>query len=564
MPTTTRVTDPLENKSAQQIHQEFLRIMVNAEYAALPVIGENTFAGLSAELSNRPRLFTFVDLFCGAGGSSIGLTMAGGKLLFAANHSKVAIATHATNFPDADHECADINHYDMRNLPRGADVLWGSPICTEISPAGGNKRTRKGNPDQFELIQVEGSVARETFERTRATFQDVIRAAEAHRFKYVIVENVVEAALDWELFGWWLDGMAILGYQYQIVCVSSAHVGGALNPHAPQRRDRMYVVFHRKDVHKPDVTPRPLSHCETCGTVEGVQLWKKPKGRPTASGRHFLVGKYGIRNGQYVYVCPNGVCRNSVVTPYERPAATVIDWTDLGQLIGDRAANDPLAESTLRRIKRGLELFGRPALVNSAHDDDRAYPVDRTPFPSRTTKIGDGLACPPFLDANGGSWNTGFAGVNEPFRTRTTSEWEGLVVPAGAFIETQRANVVPTSAWSPFTAMTAGGNHHGLVVPYYTKGKATPTSQALPTVTTKDRFGMAVGGDGAELDVMACRYRMIQWHEQARAQRFPVSYEITGNQGERTAQAGNAVSSNVAQWLGEAIAEALHRGRVLA
>jgi site-specific DNA-cytosine methylase len=46
---------------------------------------------------------TYTDIFCGAGGSSIGLTEAGLQLRLAANHWDRAIETHSTNFPDAEH-----------------------------------------------------------------------------------------------------------------------------------------------------------------------------------------------------------------------------------------------------------------------------------------------------------------------------------------------------------------------------------------------------------------------------------------------------------------------------
>ena len=54
------------------------------------------------------------DIFCGAGGSSIGLVAAGLELKLAANHVDRAIATHAENFPAADHLVADVSNYDMR------------------------------------------------------------------------------------------------------------------------------------------------------------------------------------------------------------------------------------------------------------------------------------------------------------------------------------------------------------------------------------------------------------------------------------------------------------------
>ena len=50
---------------------------------------------------------------------------------------------------------------------------------------------------------------------------------------------------------------------------------------------------------------------------------------------------------------------------------------------------------------------------------------------------------------------------------------------------------------------------------------------------------------------------MLKPREHLRAQRFPNAYVVLGNQGEQTMQAGNAVSSNVAQWIGERIAAAL-------
>jgi DNA (cytosine-5)-methyltransferase 1 len=55
------------------------------------------------------------------------------------------------NHPMAEHICEDLNTYEKRRLPRTC-ILWGSPFCTEISPAGGRKRTR----GQTE-IEVEGA-----------------------------------------------------------------------------------------------------------------------------------------------------------------------------------------------------------------------------------------------------------------------------------------------------------------------------------------------------------------------------------------------------------------------
>ena len=50
---------------------------------------------------------------------------------------------------------------------------------------------------------------------------------------------------------------------------------------------------------------------------------------------------------------------------------------------------------------------------------------------------------------------------------------------------------------------------------------------------------------------------MLKPREHLNAQRFPDHYDVKGNQGEQTMQAGNAVSANVPQWLGKRVAEVL-------
>jgi DNA (cytosine-5)-methyltransferase 1 len=354
---------------------------------------------------------TFTDIFCGTGGSSIGLAAAGFELKLAANHWDRAIETHAANFVEADHLLGDVSNYDMRRLPR-TDVLWASPECTWHSPAGGRKRVR-AQLDLFEEYVPDAAGV-----RSRATAFDVLRAAEVHRYKVIVVENVVEFAAR-ESFDQWLDWLASLGYYLQLVNVSAAHIGGPTNPHAPQWRDRLYVVASASSVPAPDVRPRPLAWCPECDEqVAAVQSWKKPRARQ--------VGKYGQ---QYVYRCPNTSCRNQVL-PFVLPAAAAIDWTDPGTRIGDR--NKPLAAATIRRIEAGLRMFAQPTTV-AVHGNTweragytRAWPAYDTPLNARTGTPGDGVAVPPMLDPAGGTWNTAPAAVDQPMRTR---EAEAVVCP---------------------------------------------------------------------------------------------------------------------------------------
>ncbi|UFR02281.1 DNA cytosine methyltransferase [Streptomyces sp. Go40/10] len=486
---------------------------------------------------------TFTDLFCGAGGSSTGLVAAGLELRLAANHWKRAVETHAANHTGADHLCADINNYDMRRLPK-TDILWASPICTEISPAGGRRRTH--GQLAFELEEY-GRVEDAGWERTRATAYDVIRATEVHRYAAVLCENVLEFVVDWELFDWWRKGMETLGYHSQIVSVSSAHVGDVFNPPAPQWRDRIYVVFTRHDVPVPDLKPSPPAWCAECGEdVRAVQTWR--------NGRR--VGKY---KQQYDYRCPNAACRHAIVEPYVRPAASVIDWSNLGVRIGDRSAHGmrPLAANTIKRIRAGLDLLGSRRMVltvNHSGHDGRAAPADAAPLAARTVKIGDAVLVP-----TGGTWNTQPTSTGEPMRTRLANPkgFEALLTPPLAddsFIVTLRRNATARPVSTPVDTVTGQGRHHWLVIPYRNAASKS-ADEPLHTLGTKD--SAALLGPAPELD--DCHYRMIQPREQLLAQRFPADYIVHGNKGEQTMQAGNAVSCNVAQWIGERVTDALAR-----
>jgi DNA (cytosine-5)-methyltransferase 1 len=511
---------------------------------------------------------TFTDIFCGAGGSSSGLTAAGLRLVLAANHWPTAISTHAANFAGAEHLCADVNNYDMRRLP-GTDVLWASPICTEASPAGKKSRRARRMPGQGDLLEAFGPIARAGFERTRATFHDVIRATEVHRYRAVLVENVPEVADEWELFPWWVQGMCLLGYQVQYVSVSSAHVGGAGNVPAPQWRDRLYLVFTLTGVPLPDVDPRPAAWCPGCGTnVAAVQWWKKPGPR---------IGRY---RRQYLYRCPNTACRHAVVEPYVRPAAAIIDWSNLGERIGDRAR--PLAASTMRRIEAGLAMFADPVVVAAAGNTwerpgsgyVRAWPAYTAPLGARTCTAGDAVAVPPFLTVlrNHGTHQpidrpapTVTAGGNHLYLTVPDEAAAAFYVKNhGGFAEPQR---MAKPIGDPLGTVTTS-LRHGLVVPYHRTGRTKSAAGPLDTVTTHDRFALLTEqpaaaelrsghGTGAQVSAQDCRYRMIQPRESLAAQRFPDGYVVHGNQGEQTMQAGNAVSANVAQWLGERVAAAL-------
>lgn len=130
----------------------------------------------------------YIDLFCGAGGTSTGVENARyadeqcAKVIACVNHDANAIASHAANHPDALHFTEDIRTLELSPLvahmermkkiyPDALVVLWASLECTNFSKAKG------GQP-------------RDADSRTLA--EHLFRYIEAINPDYIQIENVEE------------------------------------------------------------------------------------------------------------------------------------------------------------------------------------------------------------------------------------------------------------------------------------------------------------------------------------------------------------------------------------
>ena len=100
---------------------------------------------------NQPK-FIVIDLFCGAGGTSLGFERAkyNGKniaeVIACVNHDALAIRNHSLNFPNCIHFTEDVRSLDLRTLkaiarhyrkkyPEAKLILWASLECTHFSNA---------------------------------------------------------------------------------------------------------------------------------------------------------------------------------------------------------------------------------------------------------------------------------------------------------------------------------------------------------------------------------------------------------------------------------------------
>ena len=567
------------------------------------------------------------DWFCGAGGSTQGIAaLPGVQPVHAANHWARAIESHAANFPDVDHWKGDIKDLDVSRLPY-AELFWASPECTNWSRAKG-KQQDYANAD-VALPGMEEPATADEVVRSRALMEEVPLYLEAmsRRGKPVlagVVENVVDIR-DWTDWGRWRGQIEGIGYRTRLIALNSMHAQSVRTARAPQSRDRLYLAYWHQSLQRDpdwDKWLRPVAWCPTCeGWVAAVQVFKDPRRD---------MGRY---RSQYVYRCPSVTCRGQVVEPSFSAAYTAIDWTVRGERIGDR--NRPLAPKTLARIEAGIRKFARPVVLNNNWTN--TSPAVDQPMPTLTTATTKGIAVPPMLvpvegrDGKvagtvhaalrtqstrsetalvtvpmlvpaGGTWNETASPLTEPMRTRSTRENEALVV-APFIAELRGGGSVARPLAEALATFSAGGTHHGLVVPpgmmmrnngskgaggehctalddamrtltttghqslvtwgwddwaslyAYDSGDLRSLLQALPTQTTVEGDALL---QGAGLPAVEdCLFRMLEPHEILAGMAFRPDYIVLGNRRERVRQAGNAVTPPAAEVIVSALVEAI-------
>ena len=256
----------------------------------------------------------YVDLFCGAGGTSTGVELACvsdeqcAKVVACVNQDKNAIASHAANHPDALHFTEDIRTLELSSLvahvnrmkqiyPEAHVVLWASLECTNFSKA-------------------KGGLPRDADSRTLA--EHLFRYIEALNPSYIQIENV-EEFMSWgdmdangkpiskdkgRLYERWKRNVKSYGYEFEHKILNAADYGAFTS------RRRFFGQFAAKGL--PITWPEP-SHCKD-GKIDmfcNLEKW--------------------------------------------RPVKDVLDLQDEGESIFNR--KKPLADKTLERIFAGLVKF---------------------------------------------------------------------------------------------------------------------------------------------------------------------------------------------------------------
>lgn len=443
-------------------------------------------------------------MFCGAGGSSQGARDAGIEVKLAMNHWKLAIETHSANFPETDHDCADISASDPRRY-ESTDILIASPECTNHSLAKGKGKTRK----QLNMFETQ----KQAEDRSRATMWDVPRWAEYHDYNIIITENVVDAKR-WIMYDAWIKAMQLLGYDYRECFLNSMH----FHP-TPQSRDRLFVVFWKKGNKAPDLNYMPEAFCPKCEKkIFAIQSWKEG------------CKNWGKYRTQYVYKCSCG----TTVEPYYYAAFNCIDFSIKSERIGDKKRQ--LKPNTLKRVAMGIEKYWNNPFVmygGDARQVDRCYSLDKA-LPTQCSQPWHSLVVPFITYTNN---NHGF---EPPFIAQLYSSKSSLrsIQDAIGTQQTSKHDMIITSeAWNSFIGY------------YYGNAYESHITDALGTCTSKDRHYKIDMPAMKKIAVEDCYYRMIRSKEVGKAMAFGDSYIVLGDEREKVRQYGNAVTPPVMKWL---------------
>lgn len=391
----------------------------------------------------------YIDLFCGAGGTSTGVERARidsrkcAKVIACVNHDANAILSHAANHPHTRHFTEDIRTLDLGPMkvhvarermkhPGAKLVLWASLECTNHSRA-------------------KGGMSRDADSRTLA--EHLFRYIEELRPDYIQIENVVEF-MEWGPL---------------IVKESVGPDGAAFCPldikHDRKRRTATIApVWVPDPEHKGILYRRWVEEvCARGYRFEHRVLNAADFGAYTSRVRYF---------GQFVrpdlpMAWPRQThARNPERTrdlfteplaPW-RPVRECLDFEDRGESIFNRRR--PLVGATLDRIHAGLVKFvagGKDAFLVKYNSRNQAgkyiAPGLDDPCPTVATQNRLGVARVDFLSKQ---FSGQPAGKNIPV--------DG---PAG-------------------TVTTI--DHHAFVSAYYGNGYNSPVGRPAPTLTTKDRF----------------------------------------------------------------------------
>lgn len=173
------------------------------------------------------RKLTAIDVFCGAGGLTVGLKRAGFEVLAAIENDPIAVETYAANHPEVMLLARDVRRVTGAGLRRALglgsrplDLLAGCPPCQGFSRMRTLNKASSVRDSRNDLLL------------------DFLRLAKALRPRSIMLENVPGLGEDPRLH-WFTGYLSRMGYEWEKDVIDAADYG------VPQRRKRLIVVASR-------------------------------------------------------------------------------------------------------------------------------------------------------------------------------------------------------------------------------------------------------------------------------------------------------------------------------
>lgn len=523
----------------------------------------------------------YIDLFCGAGGTSTGVNAArldGEKcadVIACVNHDANAIASHASNHPETLHFTEDIRTLELSPLvahtaikrsenPDAFVVLWASLECTNFSKA-------------------KGGMPRDADSRTLA--EHLFRYIEAINPDYIQIENV-EEFMSWgdmdengkplsmdrgRLYRRWVNNVKKYGYRFEYRILNSADYG------AYTSRKRFFGIFAKKGL--PIVFPEPTHSKEPQKTLfndlkrwkpvkdvldledEGLSIFARKKAlsektleriyaglvKFVAGGKDAFLVKWNSMNRKGIYHAPS----------IDEPCPTVATQNRLGvatvQFLSKQYSGHPDSKNTSIEEPAGtITCIDHHAFVSAYYGNGHNHPIDE-PAPTLTTKDRLSLITSQFLDMQYGNGTP--ASIEVPANTVTTNPKFNLVTvkPCKSYylMNPQFASAGGSIERPCFTLIARMDKMPPYLVATETGDVAINVYDTDTPMTVKIKEFMSLYG------IVDIKMRMLNIHELKRIMGFPDSYVLVGTQADQKKFIGNAVEVNMARVLCEALCRSL-------
>lgn len=532
-----------------------------------------TFSQTKAMTTNDHIKLLYVDLFCGAGGTSTGVEQATlngqkcAKVVACVNHDPNAIASHAANHPATHHFTEDIRTLEMGPLveivrnartehPAAKVVLWASLECTNFSKAKG------GQP-------------RDADSRTLANH--LFRYIEAIDPEYIQIENV-EEFMSWgevdengkpidKLNGTdyvrWCNRVQSYGYSYVHHILNAADYGAYTSrkrffgqfaklglPHAfpvktySKDGDGTDNLFH-EGMHKYKAVRDVLDLDDDGDSIFGRRkpLCEKTLQRIYAGLVKFVAGGKDAFIVKYNSV--NQKTGKYVPPSLDEPCPTVAVQNRLGvakaHFLSKQFGGDPAGKNSSVDAPAGaVTCVDHHALI-TYYGNGQAVPIDE-PAPTLTTR--DRLAKVTFI-ANEYSGGGQLGDINSVNPAVLTTPKQKLV---SAFLMNPQYQSKGGSIEKPCFTLIARMDKMAPYLVQTEQGIGIEVYDTDSPATRKIKEFMAMYG------IVDIKMRMLKVSELKAIMGFPADYVLVGTQGEQKKFIGNAVEVNQSRVLCEALA----------